>query len=101
MNNDVLKGLPLQVNWNVRDPAIQKARNANIILKNLDKSIDEKTLRHICTRFGKITSAKVSKPMQCVLMLIIHLYKQNQEFTLVKEVLSTLLVQKLWKYLVA
>jgi len=60
MNNDVLKGLPMQVKWNVKDPAIQKAKAANIIIKNLDKSVDEKTLKHICLGFGNITSIKVN-----------------------------------------
>ena len=59
MNNDILKGKPMQISWNVRDPAIQQAKQANLIIRNLDKSVDVKRLTKEFESFGTIVSIKV------------------------------------------
>ena len=57
----------MEIKWNVKDPAIQSAKNSNIIIKNLDKSIDQKSLYSICKRFGEILSMKVKEVIIVVL----------------------------------
>ena len=59
MDNDLLKGLSLKIQWNKSDPAVLEARDANIIIKNLDRSINETVLKKLCSSFGTILSLKV------------------------------------------
>ena len=59
MNNDLLKGMPMEIKPNKLDPALQKAKNANVYLKNLDKSITNDQLKKECEKFGQILSLKV------------------------------------------
>ncbi|XP_051676021.1 polyadenylate-binding protein 4-like [Oryctolagus cuniculus] len=59
MNFDVVKGKAIRLMWSQRDAYLRKSGIGNVFIKNLDKSIDNKSLYECFSAFGKILSSKV------------------------------------------
>ncbi|KAI5941836.1 polyadenylate-binding protein 4-like [Manis javanica] len=59
MNFDDVKGKSIRLMWSQRDDYLRKSGIGNVFIKNLDKSIDNKTLHEHFSAFGKILSSKV------------------------------------------
>lgn len=61
LNFTTINGKAIRTSYSQRDPSVRKSGVGNIIVQNLDKSIDNKTLHDTFSRFGNIVSAKVAE----------------------------------------
>lgn len=60
LNFTPLNGKPIRIMFSHRDPSIRKSGYANVFIKNLDASIDNKALHDTFAVFGAVLSCKVA-----------------------------------------
>ncbi|KAI3785466.1 hypothetical protein L1987_44584 [Smallanthus sonchifolius] len=60
LNFTPVNGKSIRIMYSHRDPSVQKSGSANIFIKNLDKTIDNKALHDTFTSFGNILSCKIA-----------------------------------------
>ncbi|KAK1258990.1 Polyadenylate-binding protein 5 [Acorus gramineus] len=60
LNFTLVRGKPIRIMLSHRDPSIRKSGRANVFIKNLDASIDNKALHDTFATFGTILSCKVA-----------------------------------------
>lgn len=60
LNFTNVNGKPIRIMYSQRDPSMRKCGFANVFIKNLDKSIDNKALQDTFTSFGTVLSCKVA-----------------------------------------
>ncbi|XP_059287373.1 polyadenylate-binding protein 2-like isoform X2 [Lycium ferocissimum] len=60
LNFTPVNGKTIRVMYSHRDPTLRKSGSANIFIKNLDRSIDNKALHDTFSSFGNILSCKIA-----------------------------------------
>ncbi|PON96291.1 Polyadenylate binding protein [Trema orientale] len=60
LNFTPLNGKPMRIMFSHRDPSMRKSGYANVFIKNLDTSIDNKALHDTFAAFGTVLSCKVA-----------------------------------------
>ncbi|THG22605.1 hypothetical protein TEA_023461 [Camellia sinensis var. sinensis] len=60
LNFTQINGKPIRIMFSHRDPTIRKSGLANVFIKNLDASIDNKALHETFAAFGSVLSCKVA-----------------------------------------
>lgn len=60
LNFTPLNGKPIRIMFSHRDPSIRKSGFANVFIKNLDPSIDNKALLDTFAAFGTVLSCKIA-----------------------------------------
>lgn len=60
LNFTPINGKPIRIMFSHRDPTIRKTGYANVFIKNLDSSIDNKALHDTFSIFGTILSCKIA-----------------------------------------
>lgn len=58
-NYSVILDRPCRMMWSVRDPTKRKDNCGNLYIKNIDKSVDARTIYHAFNQFGEILSFKI------------------------------------------
>jgi len=60
MNFESINQKPIRIMWSQRDPTIRRSGAGNIFIKNLNKTIDTKSLFDTFSLFGSILSCKIA-----------------------------------------
>ncbi|KAK4860186.1 hypothetical protein QYF36_018896 [Acer negundo] len=60
LNFTSINGKPIRIMYSYRDPSIRKSGYANVFIKNMDTSIDNKALHDTFSSFGAVLSCKVA-----------------------------------------